>query len=643
AERQAELDALRAIPPVDVAGFEGRITELEVALDEERFAAEKREQEAELLRQEIAERQAELDALRAIPPVDVAGFEGRITELEVALDEERFAAEKRAQEVDELRRELADRQAEGVLAADALAELGVKLAEAVAANTQAEEELTELRNELETTTRQTKQNLARYEGLRMLYDSLSASNLETKLMFGASMRERSRLEGEIARLHTVTGEEQAEWRQQLEDLRVANYQLKAQLADLTAQLEAVQQEAQAKLPEAEAKLVRLAAAEGQVSVLKALSAELEAKNAELAAQNTQMATQMDLQRKRFEEVRRQINQRLQVLEQERAAWKVVLDAAAEAQVEFRNKLLQAQKVSEDKILFLRNQLESVTYKLTTTQEELTRVKASVPQLQAEFDQREAEYQQAIQILRVEHRRETEDLKTLLVRKQIEIEQLEAGIQAETAPTMAIPMELAAKAVIETPAFVQSLQDSEGETHELSQVEEPELEPVVEPEPEPELEPVVEPEPEPELEPVVEPEPESVTPLEELLPETDRMRVLLASDNEVDTQQLARIFSTSRFNLKTVGNGEATLSEIFIALPDLLVLNLENPELDSIDLLRSIRRNPDWKHTPVLMVMPSFTETGALPPVHSDTMRLVFRDKLDPDSVLQAVEELKGKF
>ncbi|MBX7223978.1 MAG: PAS domain S-box protein, partial [Blastocatellia bacterium] len=111
-ELQTELDALRAIPPVDVAGFEGRITELEVALDEERFAAEKREQEAEILRQEIAERQAELDALRAIPPVDVAGFEGRITELEVALDEERFAAEKREQEAEILRQEIAERQAE---------------------------------------------------------------------------------------------------------------------------------------------------------------------------------------------------------------------------------------------------------------------------------------------------------------------------------------------------------------------------------------------------------------------------------------------------------------------------------------------------------------------------------------------------
>jgi two-component system chemotaxis response regulator CheY len=60
----------------------------------------------------------------------------------------------------------------------------------------------------------------------------------------------------------------------------------------------------------------------------------------------------------------------------------------------------------------------------------------------------------------------------------------------------------------------------------------------------------------------------------------------------------RQFINPRIAAKSLSQGEK---------PDLLLLDINMPEVNGIDLLEFIRRNPEWKELPILMISSEATD------------------------------------
>jgi PAS domain S-box-containing protein len=80
----------------------------------------------------------------------------------------------------------------------------------------------------------------------------------------------------------------------------------------------------------------------------------------------------------------------------------------------------------------------------------------------------------------------------------------------------------------------------------------------------------------------------------------RSRVLIADDNADMRLYLVRLLS-ERFDTIAVANGRAALDAIQQQLPDLILSDVMMPELDGFGLLRELRKNPETRTVPIILL------------------------------------------
>lgn len=79
------------------------------------------------------------------------------------------------------------------------------------------------------------------------------------------------------------------------------------------------------------------------------------------------------------------------------------------------------------------------------------------------------------------------------------------------------------------------------------------------------------------------------------------RILVVDDEPDVRDYLSTFLSDAGFNVETANDGFDALQKIEKRLPDLITLDLLMPRISGIKLMRKLRKNPDWKSIPVIIV------------------------------------------
>ncbi len=86
------------------------------------------------------------------------------------------------------------------------------------------------------------------------------------------------------------------------------------------------------------------------------------------------------------------------------------------------------------------------------------------------------------------------------------------------------------------------------------------------------------------------------------PETrQKFRLLAADDNPSNLTLLARYLQHEEYDIVTARNGRETLEKLRAEQPDLLLLDVNMPEMDGFQVLEEIRSDPATAHIPVIIV------------------------------------------
>jgi len=84
-------------------------------------------------------------------------------------------------------------------------------------------------------------------------------------------------------------------------------------------------------------------------------------------------------------------------------------------------------------------------------------------------------------------------------------------------------------------------------------------------------------------------------------QSDEVRVLLVEDDMALAQMYRVKLERDGYTVRVAGDGEAALNRIADDLPDLIFLDIRLPKMDGLAFLERLRRSPQTKNVPVVIV------------------------------------------
>ncbi len=78
-----------------------------------------------------------------------------------------------------------------------------------------------------------------------------------------------------------------------------------------------------------------------------------------------------------------------------------------------------------------------------------------------------------------------------------------------------------------------------------------------------------------------------------------LRILLVEDNEINRRLATAMLERERYHLQTAENGKIALQMMAENAYDLILMDVQMPEMDGIEATAAIRQNPQWAHIPII--------------------------------------------
>ncbi len=90
-------------------------------------------------------------------------------------------------------------------------------------------------------------------------------------------------------------------------------------------------------------------------------------------------------------------------------------------------------------------------------------------------------------------------------------------------------------------------------------------------------------------------------LKEHCPARPTQKALVVEDEAATREMICRVLSKEGWQVEQAVNGMDALRHLSKTVPDVILLDLMMPEMDGFEFLARMRKNPDWKDIPVIVV------------------------------------------
>ena len=94
-------------------------------------------------------------------------------------------------------------------------------------------------------------------------------------------------------------------------------------------------------------------------------------------------------------------------------------------------------------------------------------------------------------------------------------------------------------------------------------------------------------------------PAAAIPAASVAAKTGGVRVLVVEDNLVNQKVIASILIRHGFRVELAGNGREALAAMNRAPADIVLMDVQMPEIDGLTTARLMRENPQWQHIPII--------------------------------------------
>lgn len=121
------------------------------------------------------------------------------------------------------------------------------------------------------------------------------------------------------------------------------------------------------------------------------------------------------------------------------------------------------------------------------------------------------------------------------------------------------------------------------------------------------------------------------------------RVLVVDDTLTARMLLKNAFESAGYVVTTASDGAEALKSLANEMVDLVVTDLEMPNMDGFELTRSIRANPELKRVPVVIVTSKSSKEDRERGLHAGASAFFVKSSFDQQNLLEVSSSLIGNF
>jgi CheY-like chemotaxis protein len=115
-----------------------------------------------------------------------------------------------------------------------------------------------------------------------------------------------------------------------------------------------------------------------------------------------------------------------------------------------------------------------------------------------------------------------------------------------------------------------------------------------------------------------------------------VEVLVVEDDPASRALLCRMLQGDPWRITQAENGRIALDKLAASPPHVVLLDLMMPEMDGFDVLAHLRRHPEWRHIPVIIVTAKTLEPHEERLLREGATRIFSKGELEQQSLLSEV-------
>ncbi len=131
-------------------------------------------------------------------------------------------------------------------------------------------------------------------------------------------------------------------------------------------------------------------------------------------------------------------------------------------------------------------------------------------------------------------------------------------------------------------------------------------------------------------------------LKEHCPALPSPRVLVVEDEAATREMICRVLGKGGWQVEQAVNGLDALQQLSVSAPDVILLDLMMPEMDGFEFLAGMKKNPDWKNIPVIVVTAKTLSSDDRARLSGSVETLISKDGDEIETILNRLNDVLTK-
>ena len=118
----------------------------------------------------------------------------------------------------------------------------------------------------------------------------------------------------------------------------------------------------------------------------------------------------------------------------------------------------------------------------------------------------------------------------------------------------------------------------------------------------------------------------------------RTRVLMVEDDPAQRMSIRSVLEPQQWRVTEADNGRVALDLLAKEIPDIILIDLMMPEMDGFDLIAALRKQPDWRRIPVIVITALDLTVADRARLNSGVEGILLKSSFDPAHLVQTVRQ-----